>query len=48
MGSFTYLITGTLWFLAKFIVTGAIAVAGVLAGAKYRKTKDLKAKKAEV
>ncbi|MBR3772146.1 MAG: hypothetical protein IKL07_07755 [Clostridium sp.] len=48
MGSFTYLMTGTLWFLLKFICTGAIAFAGVMAGAKYRKNKDLKAKKAEV
>lgn len=39
-----HLLTGFLWFLAKFIFLGAVSFAGIKAGAAYRKNKDMKIK----
>lgn len=42
MDNFIYLITGTLWFIGKYIALGAVAFAGVKLGITYRKNKNLK------
>lgn len=46
MGDFTYLITGTLYFLCKFIAMGVLSTVAVLLGIAYRKKKDAKQKNA--
>ncbi len=40
---FMYLLTAFLWFLAKYVVLGAIALGGVMLGIAYRKNKNMKA-----
>ena len=39
---FMYLLTAFLWFLAKYICLGAIALGGIMLGSAYRKNKNLK------